>query len=197
MLLFVRLPHREVGYSCVPDPGLPGPEVKAAWCERALPPTGSSWYGPPRGKPAAPFPPVMAPPALLPACPALQNPLQVPPPRYSHQGTAPCTGLQGSPACHLQLHSDAGGEDLLLPFWFEPNSEGTGPGSFQHPLRAAALRGPSLGAQAETLRGLTCHGKLAVLAAVTVCVRWVFSLHCRIKQTRPPPLVTMELSSSV
>lgn len=45
----------------MPDPGLPGPEVQAAWCERALPPTGSSWYTPPRGKPAAPFPPAMAP----------------------------------------------------------------------------------------------------------------------------------------
>lgn len=191
MLLFVRLPLREVGYSWVPGPGRPGPEV--APC----PPRGPSGTPPPRGKPAAPFPPAVAAPALLPACPALQDPLQVPPPGYSHQGTAPCAGLRGSLACHLQLHSDAGGVALLLPFWLEPNSEGTGPGSFQHPLRAAALRSPSLGAQAQTLRGLTCHGKLAVLAAVTVYVSWVFSLHCRVKQTRPTPLVTMELSSSV
>lgn len=46
--------------------------------------------------------------------------------------------------------------------------------------------GPCLRAQVDTLRGPTCHGKLAVLPAASFYVRWVFQLALSHKANRAP-----------
>lgn len=86
---FVRVPHREVGCSCVPNPGLPGPEVKATWSEPALPPTGASWYVPAQSKPAAPFPSCREWHPQLLFLPA--QPLALPPRHPGLEGSPPAT----------------------------------------------------------------------------------------------------------
>lgn len=111
-------------------------------------------------------------------------------PAQTRQGTAPCAEWEGSP---LATCGSTGREGLLLPLWFEPNSEKTCPGSFQHlqalpaPQQLAQRLCPSLGAGGNPEKGVLVTETWLCLLLPPSMSEGYLNFHCQIKKTRSHP----------